>query len=127
MPRLNSGPQLFDHSRSADASGTPTADVAGPSRPQPEAATAPSHHPLPVWLQRTFLVILVIFCVELGLLLIAIPWTSIWTENVLLRNSPRLREFLAHGFVRGCVSGLGFLDIWLGIWEAVHYRDRKKV
>jgi hypothetical protein len=28
------------------------------------------------------------------------------------------------GFVRGAVSGLGLLDIWLGVIEAVRYRDR---
>jgi hypothetical protein len=28
------------------------------------------------------------------------------------------------GFVRGAVSGLGLLDIWLGVLEAVRYRDR---
>jgi hypothetical protein len=30
-----------------------------------------------------------------------------------------------HGFVRGAISGLGVLDLWLGISEAIHYRDRR--
>jgi hypothetical protein len=51
---------------------------------------------MPVWLQRVFVVVYVLFCIELGLVLI----------------------------VRGAVSGLGLLDIWLGVVEAVRYRDR---
>jgi hypothetical protein len=30
---------------------------------------------------------------------------------------------LHNGAVRGIISGLGLLDIWIGISEAVHYRD----
>ena len=28
-----------------------------------------------------------------------------------------------HGFVRGVVSGLGLVDIWMGVVEAVTYRE----
>jgi hypothetical protein len=28
-------------------------------------------------------------------------------------------------FTRGLFTGLGLIDIWLGIWEAAHYRDIK--
>jgi hypothetical protein len=27
--------------------------------------------------------------------------------------------------VRGLISGLGLLDIWIGVSEAVHYRDHR--
>jgi len=39
-------------------------------------------------------------------------------------GSPELRAFIANGFVRGLCSGLGVLDIWIGFWEAMHYRER---
>jgi hypothetical protein len=29
------------------------------------------------------------------------------------------------GAVRGIFSGLGMLDIWIGISEAIHYRDHR--
>ncbi len=29
------------------------------------------------------------------------------------------------GPVRGIISGLGLLDIWIGISEAIHYRDQR--
>jgi hypothetical protein len=78
---------------------------------------------MPVWLQRVFVVVYVLFCIELGLVLIALPWTRFWFTYDWI--SPSLQHFLQQGFVRGAVSGLGLLDIWLGIVEAVRYRDRR--
>jgi len=92
-----------------------------PPPPQPVEQEAE----LPVWLQRTFLVVYVLFCVVLGLLLVELPWTNLWFEDGSMMRWPALRHFLHLGFVRGAVSGLGFIDIWMGILEAVHYRDRR--
>lgn len=80
----------------------------------------------PVWLQRLSIIIQVLFCIELGLLLAVLPWYGgVWNNNSLLFEHPQIRAIVQHNFVRGLVSGLGMVDIWLGIWEAVHYRDRK--
>jgi hypothetical protein len=68
-------------------------------------------------------VVYVIFCLELGFLLILLPWTQYWTSNTLLASLPWLRPILGHNFVRGVVSGLGLLDLWIGISGAVSYRD----
>jgi hypothetical protein len=81
---------------------------------------------VPVWLQRLSIVIQVLFCIELGLLLAVLPWYApIWNHNSLIIDHPTLRAILQQNFVRGLVTGLGLVDIWLGISEAVHYRDRK--
>lgn len=80
----------------------------------------------PLWLRRLSLVVFVLCCLEIGLLLVVLPWTRIWAENSLLAGSPRLQVFLQQHFVRGLVSGLGLLDIWLGLWEALHYRERTR-
>ncbi|MGH9530931.1 MAG: hypothetical protein ACRD2Q_00960 [Terriglobales bacterium] len=81
---------------------------------------------VPLWLRRVSLVVFVLCCLEIGLLLVVLPWTTIWTENSLLVGNPRLQTFVRQNFVRGLVSGLGLLDIWLGVWEALHYRERRK-
>lgn len=79
-----------------------------------------------MWLQRVFVIVYVLFCIELGLVLIALPWiTGYWFSGGVLSQWPELQSFLQSGFVRGAVSGLGVLDVWLGIMEAVHYRDRR--
>ncbi|HXZ78952.1 MAG TPA: hypothetical protein VEG30_03420 [Terriglobales bacterium] len=79
-----------------------------------------------IWLHRISLVIFVIFCIELGVLLAILPWTPMWNQNSFLAAYPGLRSFTQHNFVRGIVTGVGWIDIWIGIWEAVHYRDPGK-
>ncbi len=88
-------------------------------------AQLPEEHVLPVWMQRTMLVIYVLFCVEIGLVLAVLPWTRAWTENALISSFPLLKTVASYNFTRGVVTGLGLLDLWLGIWEAVHYRDHR--
>lgn len=78
----------------------------------------------PVWLQRVSLFVLVLFCVYLGVLVMVLPWwTRIWDQNMFILSRPWLAAILHNGAVRGIVSGLGLLDIWIGVSEAVHYRD----
>ncbi len=80
----------------------------------------------PVWLQRISLFILVIFCVYLGVIMVIFPWWSaIWDYNALFLAHPKLGAFMRLGAVRGIFSGLGMLDIWIGISEAIHYRDHR--
>lgn len=76
-----------------------------------------------LWVKRLWLIVFVLFCLEIGIILTVLPWTRIWTENSLLLGHPELREFLMRNFVRGLVSGLGLVDIWMGIAEAVRYRE----
>jgi hypothetical protein len=86
--------------------------------PPPQSPTKPN-----LWLQRIWLVVFVLFCLEVGIILTALPWTPIWTNNSLLLGYPQVRDFLMRNFVRGLVSGLGLVDIWMGVAEAVRYRE----
>ncbi len=82
----------------------------------------PPAHP-PVWAQRLLLAIEVAVAVWAGMLVTALPWTRLWTENPLLAGWPSLKFILNQNFVRGLISGIGLVDVWMGISEAVHYRD----
>jgi hypothetical protein len=79
-----------------------------------------------IWSHRLSLVVLVVFCIELGMFLAILPWLDVWNQNSFLAAYPGIRAFVQNNFVRGIVSGLGLVDIWIGIWEAVHYRDPVK-
>lgn len=95
------------------------------ARPAAAAAPAPPQtiSRATVWLHRISLVIFVIFCIELGMLLTVLPWTRVWTDNGLLADHLTLKTILASYFMRGVVTGCGLIDIWIGIWEAVHYQE----
>ena len=96
-----------------------------------EAATVPASEgevvtAAPIWLQRVSLFVLVLFCVYLGVLVAILPWwTRIWDNNAWIQAHPALAAVLHTGAVRGLISGLGLLDIWIGVSEAVHYRDHR--
>jgi hypothetical protein len=90
-------------------------------------ATAPEKPDVaPVWLQRLSLFVLVLFCVYLGVLVAILPWWKrMWDQNLWIQSRPALAAVLDNGAVRGLISGLGLLDIWIGVSEAVHYRDHR--
>ena len=104
------------------------ADVLPPvaSKLAPVPPAEPKVSRTAVWLHRLSLVIFVIFCIELGMLLAVLPWTRVWTDNSLVAAHPGWRAFLQDNFVRGVITGIGLVDVWIGIWEAVHYRDPGK-
>ncbi len=84
----------------------------------------PDAHSARVWLDRVWMVLYVAFCIEVGILLAILPWYGrVWTDNTFIMAHPLLRAFAADNFTRGVVTGLGLVDIWLGIAAAVHYRE----
>jgi hypothetical protein len=93
--------------------------------PSPQSAEpAQDVAPAPVWLQRMSLIVLVLFCVYIGVLMVVLPWAPrYWDRNTWLLAHPALRSVLQQGWARGILSGFGFLDIWIGFSEAIHYRD----
>lgn len=94
--------------------------------PPAQPPTDSDAKPAPLWLQRMSLFVLVLFCVYLGVILIVLPWwPTLWDRNLFLQNHPHLWAVLRLGTVRGIISGLGVLDIWIGISEAVNYRDHR--
>ena len=76
-----------------------------------------------LWRNRLFLAEFIFICLVMGILLVTAPWTPYWSENSLIIGYPGLRDLLMHDFVRGLVSGVGLVDIYLAISEAVRYRE----
>lgn len=107
---------------------SPIATNFSPAEPH-DGQSAADAHPvsrLEVWAARSSVVTYVIFCVWVGMMLAVIPWTPAWVNNGLIADHPMLRSLVEADFTRGLVTGVGLIDIFLGIWEAVHYRDPGK-
>ncbi len=105
----------------------PNAEPPPPQAPLTKAAKEPAASSVaPIWLQRLSLIVLVLFCVYLGVTVMVLPWLPrIWDQNMFIQSRPALAAILHNGAVRGLISGLGLLDIWIGVSEAVHYRDHR--
>lgn len=113
--------QPYSTSLSSTVTNVPPPESASPDLPQDAGKRVPSR--AEIWGNRIFVAIFVLVCVQMGIMLVILPWTRFWTDNSLLLLNLSLREFVLQDFVRGMVSGLGLVDIWIGIWEGVHYRE----
>jgi hypothetical protein len=56
----------------------------------------------------------VAFFLEVGLLLIVLPWSAFWERNYFAEVIPALRVVLTNNFVRGAVTGLGLVNLFAG-------------
>jgi hypothetical protein len=63
--------------------------------------------------------VLVAFFIEVGLLLIVLPWSSFWERNYFMEAVPVLHTILTNTFVRGAISGLGIVNLVAGFAEMV--------
>lgn len=76
------------------------------------------------------IVFFILICFEIGILLIILPWvpSPSWNENYLLvlaadkMHWPWLALAMKSGYARGAVTGLGLLNILLGVWEIINFK-----
>jgi hypothetical protein len=91
-----------------------------------ESATsskAPPDSALPVatgavFRQRLWQGLGILLFLEIGLFLAAFPWSPAWKENLLVGYFPWLRPVFLSYYLRGAVSGLGLVNLWMGIAQA---------
>ena len=76
----------------------------------------------------------IILCLEAGIFLTVLPWVhpfglSDWGDNFFLLYAAQktgwssLHDFVASGWVRGAVSGLGLLNFGMAFWEIAHFNQ----
>lgn len=123
---MTAGPNTPWHELPPNSVGAKApAEATALSSPEP-AAQDHGYTGLQLWLHRMTILLFVFLCASAGVLLVIFPWRPEWTDNHFLLGDPGLRRFVSSGFVRGVVSGLGLLDIWIGFSEAVHYHEHKR-
>jgi hypothetical protein len=83
---------------------------------------------------RLSVVFYIILCLEIGIVLTVLPWVphgwlglSDWSNNYFLLLAAHkagygVQRFVASGWVRGAVSGIGILNLGMGIWELINFR-----
>jgi hypothetical protein len=98
------------------------APAPGPANP----ASPPAHSPqrIPRWLERAELFLRVLLRMYIGLAVCYAPWSHMfWDQNPLFVQFPTLSIYAANGAVRGLVSGLGLLNLWIAFHDALRHRD----
>ena len=83
---------------------------------------------------RLSVIFYIILCLEIGIVLTVLPWVphgwfglSDWSNNYFLLLAAHkagygVQRWVASGWVRGAVSGIGILNLGMGIWELINFR-----
>ena len=83
---------------------------------------------------RLSVIFYIILCFEIGVVLTVFPWVpqgwmglSDWGNNYFLLVASRkvgfgVQRFIASGWIRGAVSGVGILNLGMGLWELINFR-----
>lgn len=74
------------------------------------------------WYHKVSSLFFIVFCMELGLFLLVYPWTDHWTMNYFAAMRPGWYEFWRNGYVRGGVSGVGILNLYVALTEIFRLR-----
>jgi hypothetical protein len=102
----------------ATTNPTPTAT------PENEPVSGHSQQRIPHWLMRTELYLRVLLRMYIGLAICYAPWSQLfWDQNPLFVQFPTLSIYAANGAVRGIISGLGLLNIWIALQDAIRHRN----
>jgi hypothetical protein len=64
---------------------------------------------------RLLRVVLLLLWLEVGLVLILVPWSEIWDVNFFLYQYPALGLIVKNPYLRGAISGLGVMNVFLAL------------
>jgi hypothetical protein len=102
----------------------------GPQRPGEDAADASYGAPRTValgrrpqrWYHKTLAILLVAFCFEIGIFLVIFPWTPYWDTNYIGAMIPQWHQLWDNFYLRGAVSGLGVVNLYIAVLELYRLR-----
>jgi len=80
------------------------------SEPPPD----PRHR---MW-RRLQTVVFALFCLEMGIVLLLFPWSSLWDRNYFFSLAPQWAEIFASSYLRGAISGVGLVNVGIAVAEA---------
>lgn len=79
---------------------------------------------IPRWLERAELFLRVLLRMYIGLAVCYAPWSrTFWDQNPIFAHYPTVGIYAANGAVRGIISGLGLLNLWIAFRDAIRHRD----
>jgi hypothetical protein len=98
----------------------PVAVVPSETRAADSSAAPQQHQRIPRWLERAELFVRVMLRIWIGVFVCIFPWLPVvWDQNPLFVQHPTLGSIAANGAVRGLISGLGLLNLWIAFRDAM--------
>ncbi len=85
---------------------------------EPVSAHAPGYR----WYHKLYAVLFVTFCLEIGIFLLVFPWTDYWDANYFSALVPGWHRYWDNTYVRGAISGLGVVNLYIACVEAFRLR-----
>jgi hypothetical protein len=116
-----------DHQFAAgQSSGEGAIQIPEPVLEPPGIPVLDTVHPqrIPRWLERSELFLRVLLRMYIGLAVCYAPWSRLfWDQNPLFVQFPTLSIYAANGAVRGIISGLGLLNLWIAFHDAFRRKE----
>jgi len=92
-----------------------------------ETQTAPEVVSVPPKRRRRWpLFCLAIVTFVIGAFLVVFPWMDAWDLNSIPELVPRASDIWDEPSFRGALTGLGFVNLYIGILQFVHIARRKR-
>ncbi len=66
-------------------------------------------------MNRILRVVMLLVWLELGLVLVLLPWSGIWEVNYFLYQYPVMGFIMKNFFLRGAISGLGIMNVLMAL------------
>jgi hypothetical protein len=74
------------------------------------------------WYHKMSAVLFITFCIEVGCFLLIFPWTDFWDTNFFSSFIPEWHRYWENMYVRGAISGLGVIDLYISLLEILRLR-----
>ncbi len=123
---MSNQPEFTSPSIAPKPAPVPGTSLSSSAEPDSGQAAKSDHPPqrIPHWLVRTELYLRVLLRMYIGLAICYAPWSPLfWDQNPIFVRFPTLAIYAANGGVRGIISGLGLLNIWIAVQDAIRHRN----
>ncbi len=71
------------------------------------------------WFEKLLGLLFAIVCFEIGIFLLAFPWSRYWTDNYFGWISAEWHQMWMNTYLRGAVSGVGLVNLYLSVLEVL--------
>lgn len=86
--------------------------------PGPVPVEAPEYR----WYHKMSAVLFITFCLEIGFFLLVFPWTEAWENNYFSSLIPEWHKWWDNMYLRGAVSGVGVVNLYISFIEMFRLR-----